>query len=98
MATIDERAKQYAKEEFLVSMSHSKTIEDIAIRAYSQGSVDQEQIDTKAKSDAIFNLYKMFLKESEQWLMEQNLTRGHYAFIKNFKEAMRDKMLEHGCY
>lgn len=78
---IEERAKEYAADEFLVRMSHSKTIEDIAIRAYSKGATEQKQID-------IQNAY--------EWLEDCDLTgyiEGSYFFnrtqlLKDFRKAM----------
>lgn len=58
--TIEERAKQYAKNVFF--MSHSKTIEDIAIRAYSKGATEQKQID---------------IQKAVEWLKENTITNVH---------------------
>lgn len=80
MTKIEERAKQYAADEFLVSMSHSKTIEDIAIRAYSKGAIEQHKIDIEKACDA-------FAEIIDSVLYSQNLKQ---SAIESFRRIMEE--------
>lgn len=74
---IEERAKQYAKNVFF--MSHSKTIEDIAIRAYSKGATEQKQIDIDKACEWLRNNAVICLMNEE---VED--------FVEDFYKAMEE--------
>ncbi|MDO4801224.1 MAG: hypothetical protein Q4A15_03580 [Prevotellaceae bacterium] len=60
------------------------------MQGYIKGATEQKQIDDREMSDALFIQRQMFVEKAVHWLETQNLTRGRYDFIEEFKKAMEE--------
>lgn len=89
---IEERAKEYATKvvggEYHGGFKGEVWLDRCSI--YTEVATEQKRIDDKEMSDALFIQRQMFVEKAVHWLETQNLTRGRYDFIEEFKKAMEE--------
>ena len=82
MASIEERAKEYTENDFVVSMSHSSTIENISNNGYIAGATDQRKIDIE-KAWTLFEKYATYIHPRKG---EETCVMTKYKFIEAMEE------------